>query len=230
MQFPRESASDRRSDCAGEPTYSVRGASCATAFRIDFQGILFRALSLGATIRGMYDMAGQLSVLTRDALVQAQLPPSLRSITQAGAMKHMVGMAGAPVIVGDSPKTPQERAAAFHGVPLSTPRGYVAPTIVGHGGHGGHGHGGRGGRFFGGWGGWGNWPNTPNVYVFPQAGPDCSALAAQAQAQWAKFGVTQVYCGTDPTGRPSLVAVSSTPTKARASIPPTFGNMPTSVQ
>lgn len=166
--------------------------------------------------------AGTIPVLTREAIVQTQMPASLRAIVQG---MHMVGMAGAPVIVGDAPRTVQERAAAHYGVPLGGPRPFVSPVITGHGGHG-HGHG-RGGF---GWGGWGNWPVQPNVYVFPQAGPDCGSLAMQAQAAWAVYGVSQVVCGTDSTGRPALVALSSTPDKARRSIPPTFGGMPTTVR
>lgn len=171
--------------------------------------------------------AGSIPVLTRDAIVQTQMPPALRAITQG---MHMVGMAGAPVIVGAPARTPQERAAAHHGVPLQPARAYVAPTITGHGGHGGHGHGhgGRGRVVYGGWGGGWGYPSV-NIYNPLPAGPDCASLAAQAQIAWAPFGVTQVVCGTDSTGRPALVAYSTTPMKARRSIPPTFGNMPTSV-
>jgi hypothetical protein len=133
----------------------------------------------------------------------------------AGAVH--TGAAGAPVIVGVTPgRTPLERAQAHHGLPP-----YRAQAITGHG-HGG-GHGGRRGgiAIFGqGWGGY-----YPQPVQVVQVMPDCHQLAAQAQAEWAKFGVTGVYC----TGS-SLVVTSPRPDTARRSIPPTWGGYPTIVQ
>lgn len=167
------------------------------------------------------------ALLTHQALVQTQLPPAYRRMLVGGT--H-VGAAGAPVIVGRTPRTSQERAWAHHAV-AAAGRAWAQPSITGAGPHGGHGHGGHGhgGHHHGG-------PVQPVWFgpIYPMAptataASDCDAAASQAARAWAGFGVATVGCGTNVQGQPALIARATRPDQARRMLPPAYLGWPVEV-